>query len=714
MYRFRKTSKPRNKFSNKKLKIKFNNKSDKNKKRIKFNLIKNIRIFKNMGILVRLIITFIILSIVPITIISIFSYINAENTVKEKVGFYSKKMIEQVVININSKIEEIENISTMIASNTELMESIQKQEYSSVLEKIQTIDKIESNLFSMISSNNNIKGIYIYKTNGEVIGTGMDFTSTMSGGSTEAIEENRKQFLEMAKNNKGKPLWINGFKDNYDYIFLLRPLRSLISLEDVGALVIYIDIKEINSLFEEINLGNNAEIYLLDDNKNIIAHLDDSKLGTKSDKSYLNKLYGENLSDNFTDSGHVVSYGTIKNGWKIATEEHISGLMEEMEVVKKWIGVLTFICFLISIIVGILISFSISNPLKNIMRLMGKAEQGDLTVISDISGNNEIGKLSYSFNKMIENIRNLILETNSVAKQVDESTNTIKYSSTQSASAAEEVANAINELAEGFSEQLKQAENTNTLMENLANNINGVTKEIEDIIKMIDRTENIRDYAVNTMNELDEKTQIVSDATNQMSKEIKQLNEEAKEIIQVIKVIEGISEQTNLLALNAAIEAARAGEAGKGFAVVAEEIRKLAMGTKDATEMIGNIISNIQSKTKRTVEVSDSSNKTFEEQKNIVVKTVTAFNEMAVSMQEIIKGIEDISMKIKDIEKQKEDSVIAIEHISSITQEAAASLEEITATSEEQTSTAEQLAILANNLTEVIEKLKTSLSNFKI
>src|SRR5207253_10209271 len=59
--------------------------------------------------------------------------------------------------------------------------------------------------------------------------------------------------------------------------------------------------------------------------------------------------------------------------------------------------------------------------------------------------------------------------------------------------------------------------------------------------------------------------------TNSM---VKELNEAAGRISDVVRLITDIAEQTNLLALNATIEAARAGDAGRGFAVVASEVKR--------------------------------------------------------------------------------------------------------------------------------------------
>ncbi|MFK7740401.1 MAG: methyl-accepting chemotaxis protein [Planctomycetota bacterium] len=79
-------------------------------------------------------------------------------------------------------------------------------------------------------------------------------------------------------------------------------------------------------------------------------------------------------------------------------------------------------------------------------------------------------------------------------------------------------------------------------------------------------------------------------------REMLELVSASREIGEVLDLIHDLADQSNLLAVNAAVEAARAGSAGLGFSVVAGEVKKLSIGTADATQRIRQRVDAIQAR----------------------------------------------------------------------------------------------------------------------
>jgi methyl-accepting chemotaxis protein len=88
-------------------------------------------------------------------------------------------------------------------------------------------------------------------------------------------------------------------------------------------------------------------------------------------------------------------------------------------------------------------------------------------------------------------------------------------------------------------------------------------------------------------------------------KRIKRLGERSQEITGIVKLIDDIAERTSVLALNANMQAAMAGEAGRGFRVVADEVQRLAERSKEATDQISKLVTNIQTETNDTIATMD-------------------------------------------------------------------------------------------------------------
>jgi methyl-accepting chemotaxis protein len=121
---------------------------------------------------------------------------------------------------------------------------------------------------------------------------------------------------------------------------------------------------------------------------------------------------------------------------------------------------------------------------------------------------------------------------------------------------------------------------------------------------------------------------------------VKELDDAAGRIGDVIRLINDIAEQTNLLALNATIEAARAGETGRGFAIVAGEVKALSEQTARATDEISAQITNMQRATVRSIEAITAIESTIREITDISGAIACAVDQQGAATQEIARSVE--------------------------------------------------------------------------
>jgi len=132
------------------------------------------------------------------------------------------------------------------------------------------------------------------------------------------------------------------------------------------------------------------------------------------------------------------------------------------------------------------------------------------------------------------------------------------------------------------------------------------------------------------------------------------LAEAARQVGDVVQLIEQIAGQTNLLALNATIEAARAGESGKGFAVVASEVKSLAAQTARATEEIRSQIATIQEETAQAVERVRGIAGTVSSVDSIASAIAAAVEEQTAAMREIAQNVTEAAPRTGEVSRELE------------------------------------------------------------
>ena len=177
------------------------------------------------------------------------------------------------------------------------------------------------------------------------------------------------------------------------------------------------------------------------------------------------------------------------------------------------------------------------------------------------------------------------------------------------------------------------------------------------------------------------------------------LGEKARDIGQVMNVINEVADQTNLLALNAAIEAARAGEAGRGFAVVADEVRKLAEKTMASTNDVGNAITAIQESTAKSMTGVDNAVERIGEANELASRSGAALEEIVatvVATGDQVNAIATASEEQSAASEEINQSIVQVNDMSRQTAEAMA----------EAAKAVSDLAAQAQGLTNLIQELK--------
>ena len=142
---------------------------------------------------------------------------------------------------------------------------------------------------------------------------------------------------------------------------------------------------------------------------------------------------------------------------------------------------------------------------------------------------------------------------------------------------------------------------------------------------------------------------------------IDRIDQQARRIVDIVEVMDGLAFQTNLLALNASVEAARAGEGGRGFAVVAIEVRRLAQQSADAARDVRALISETKIHVDEGVKLVRAAGASLNAISGEVEEVAQAFGEISQATAEQSQGVGAIERALVEIDAATQDNAQAAE-----------------------------------------------------
>jgi methyl-accepting chemotaxis protein len=603
---------------------------------------------------------------------------------------------------------------------------------TSETEKLTSANKLKNIMNSTLAFDGDVCSVFVASLKDDsYVGVGVDAPDMAAHFMKSAA------FDESIK-DKDQINWVifqNGKLDEqHNLVFMVRVIKNLSSGEELGVLGVAFYGSKINrlinaSLYDDKSaatfqdrpytmiVNRAGKVYVSPDDENF--GLDITKLLSQKEK--IQRILKQNHDQSgmffarMNNQDVLVTYKQlIDQKWYLLGISSNSYLYKETNAVGWITFLLAVIISIIAMIISLLVSLSISIPLDQIKDVMKKAENGNLTIKVAVNTQDELAELGNSFNRMLEKIGQLIIETKTAIDEILNRSTSLEDSSEQSAKTAESIAVAMDQITKGTFEQTQETEKSSQQMTDLSSQIENVVAEAGEVERITGHAKELSFRSKEAVDQLIQKTNDTDKITGDIINDISELRASAEEIRGITEVISNISEQTNLLALNAAIEAARAGEMGLGFAVVAEEVNILAVQSRDAAKTINNILKKIQAKTAISAQTAGTAYLILVDQRAAVQLTREAFDQIISSMSEVVARIIKVNDMINNINNLKNLTVRSITNISSISQETAASAEEVFAASEEQTASAEQLKMLAVELRRMAEQLVIDVAKFQI
>lgn len=653
----------------------------------------------------RLILMNALFAVIPLLIVNIISGIQSEKVMEQKSSKLTTEMVKQTCANLDYFSEDIEkNLNKCIVNNLNNSEDNFVNTYmhpKDGIAQISAFNSIKNQLVSVSALENGMDSIAIVTKEGKVIGK----LSNLNSEETLSIKD-----IEVAANKSVWTLNIGGKEGTY----YIRNIQNTITGEQFGKIVVQVNMATLNERLKDVALFKGANISIVDEEGKVVLS-SDNNLSILQDKikDYIKSVNGaENGSEMVDDC--LIAYAVGQNGWKVVSEIPKSALTSDLKQVTKLIWGLIAMIIVAAICVGGVAASSITKSIVELMELMKRAEQGDLTVAVSVKRHDELGMLGKSFNHMICNIRELILETKQVVTETLEAGEVLRQSSEHSVETFGQLVFSIDGITSGSNAQAENMQNTTIAMEHLSKSIQEVIQNTEEIYNNTQGARNIINEAADSIELLNH---TMDDSTNVMRnirEGIEILNQKTKNIEQIMALVDGISEETNLLALNASIEAARAGELGKGFAVVAKEVKKLAEESQKSTGHVRKTLNDIEGKTSSCVVLAENAKTIFAHQAQAVEKTYIAFNTIIEILKKIDMQLGAVNEKTTHMADLKNEMSQRMENIATATEENASATEEVNALGLEQKVMMNKLKCLADQLSESVTTLERTTQNFNI
>jgi methyl-accepting chemotaxis protein len=466
-------------------------------------------------------------------------------------------------------------------------------------------------------------------------------------------------------------------------------------------------------------------LFVVDSSQNIIYHPDKHLINKKLDIPELVSITKDNKSFEKSDmkeltykkgedtfSAFYISVPELKSLVVLTVNEN--NIRSASDLLGSLVILMTFIMIIVMVPLCYIFIRKILRPMKVLVENTVEISKGNLAVVNDIKSNDEIGKLSLSFNSMTENIKSLVFDVKKVTEE-------LLHINMITGTAQQNIVSGMEIITENTQLVSRDTDKLNSVINVSVNSFEGISKKVQnikdqstDMYLKAETIRNINNVSMGTVTSLKYINKESSDKLNGVNTSFKELYTDIMGIKDIVNVVNSISKRTHILSLNASIEAASAGKYGVGFSVVAREIRNLSEGIVEQMSKIQGIVSSVNNNMSKTESSIDEVNRIFDEQYEVINDTIGNYQKALRSTEDIVSSIGKIDLSIETLNNENSIVIDTFKEVNTICAEFVSSVNEISSVIENQYIETKNMDSLVNQLENSTNELREKMNKFSL
>ncbi|WNQ12740.1 sensor histidine kinase [Paenibacillus aurantius] len=372
--------------------------------------------FLNMRIRGKLLLTYLLLILVPVLTIAWITYQRTSGMIESRVVESTRKSFEQANTFLSYKLNNIKDVSSYLYLNPTLTEILgTKGEDTSLREQIDNYQKLIE-IIRSVQTSRDIYSIRLF-VNSDALYARENITILGMAGITGT--DWYKQMLANQQSIYCRPTYDYNYLDARGVQKIISCIRPLSADPATGqpAGILSVDVLEdsLGTIIQQTNITNSGEVYLLDSQGYVISAKDKSKIGTilkeytEADKELSAE---EEVGSGHNPDGSILIRKQVEGtNWQLAAVIPQEEIVGGSRLLARDLLAVLGIFVVIAVLTAIGVSSGITRRIRLLVHHMSRIETEKWDQALPVESRDEIGWLQQHFNRMRENIKQLIRET---------------------------------------------------------------------------------------------------------------------------------------------------------------------------------------------------------------------------------------------------------------------------------------------------------------